>query len=422
MLRCVCRLPLLFLASALLGQTQWTETERQTLVAGLDRTRQLVLSEVATLNSQQWAFREQPGRWSIAEIVEHLGLQEDMYFREIYLIAQQPAQPGYRDKVQGNDAAVRAYAVDPERGQASWFLEPKGRWSDPRNALEAFLHSRQQLTGFVRNTKVDLREHFTFRSYSGKQNQWSVRDLHQLMLTTIAHTERHVGQIRKVKADPGFPAGGLEMTANERAFLRDHFRMTTRFVLDTAKKYSPQQLLYKPAPNRWSIVQCIDHLARTEDYIVNLVRTKMLKHEGTLRELFPSLRQLGTPGTQSPVVRRMTRLDDGPTYLQMTDRTRAAYTPVEQRPPIDEVAPPDTIEDPQQVIARFLAVRKATIAYVESTKDDLRGHYGEARLFLFPEVQQVQDAYQWLLRMSAHAERHLMQIHEVEESPGFPAK
>jgi hypothetical protein len=422
MIRATDLLFLLFLANALCGQSQWTENERQTLIAGLKRSEQLVLNEVANLNSQQWTFRENAGRWSIAEIVEHLGLQEDMYFREIYLIAQQPAQPSSQHKVKGNDTAVLGYATDPERGQASWFLEPKGRWPDPRKALEAFSNSRHQLVDFVRNTKVDLREHFTFRSYSGTQNQWSVRDLHQLMLTTIAHTERHVGQIQKLKADSRFPLGNLELTANERAYLRDHLRMTSRFLVDTAKQYTDQQLVYKPAPNRWSIAQCIDHLARNEEYIVNLIKTKMLKHEGPLRDLFPSLAQNGSPAAKTPDVRRMTRLEDGPTYLQMTDRTRAAYTAVEQRPPIGEVAPPDVIEDPQGVLRRFFEVRAATIAYVTSTKDDLRGHYGEARLFLFPEVQQVQDAYQWLLRMSAHTERHLMQIHEVEESPGFPAK
>jgi hypothetical protein len=41
---------------------------------------------------------------------------------------------------------------------------------------------------------------------------------------------------------------------------------------------------------------------------------------------------------------------------------------------------------------------------------------------LFPEVQPLQDGYQWLLRMSAHTERHLMQIHEIQDSPGYPAK
>jgi hypothetical protein len=412
---------LLFTAACLHSQPQWTQPDRQTLISELNRTEQLVLKEVAGLTPTQWAFKENAGRWSIVEIVEHLGLQEDMYFREIYLIAQQPAKSGGRKNVREADAAILAYATDPERGQAAWFLEPKGRWRHPGKAVEAFTHSRRQLVDFIRTTQADLRRHFTFRPYSGKQSQWSARDLHQLMLTTVAHTERHVGQIRKVKADPKFPAAATQMTANERAYLREHLIMTNRFLVDTAQRYSDAQLLYKPAPNRWSIAQCIEHLARTEEYIVNLVRTQMLTQEGPLRVLFPSLVGGGS-GIPALEVHRMTRADDGPTYLQMSDRTRAATVPVEQRPPIGEVAPPDTIDDPRKSIEAFLRVRKATLAYVESTKDDLRGHFGAASLFLFPEVQQAQDAYQWIFRMSAHTERHLMQIHEVVDSAGFPAK
>lgn len=291
---------LLTVVGTLRGQTQWTENERQMLIAGLERTEQLVRSELAGLSSSQWTFREKPERWSIAEIVEHLGVQDDMYFREICLLVQQPPQPSYQDKVRGNDAAILEYVTDAEIGQASWYLEPKGRWRDPRQAAQAFSNSRRHLTDFVRTTKADLRQHFTFRSYAGKQNRWSVRDLHQLMLTTIVHTERHVGQMRKVKADPGFPKGTLEMTANERAYLRDHFRMTNRFLVDTVRKYSDRQLLFKPAPNRWSIAQCIDHLARNEEYIVKVIRTQMLKQEAPLRSLFRPWLATTTPASLGP--------------------------------------------------------------------------------------------------------------------------
>lgn len=411
----------LCLATSLAADPRWTEIERNTLTSGLDRTRQLVIDEVSALTPEQWAFRESSSRWSIAEIVEHLGLQEDMYFREIYLVAQQPGQSTYRKKVKGNDAAVLAYATDPERGQAAWFLEPKGRWRHPAQGVEAFLHSRLQLTDFVRTTKADLRGHFTFRHYSGKQDRWSVRDLHQLMLTTIAHTERHVGQMRKVKSDPKFPPRAIGLSSKEREYLRDHLKMTSRFLLDTAHGLSNEQLLYKAAPNQWSIAQCIEHLARTEEYVVDLIRRRMLKQQDVLRSLFPSLTRTGDGPPSAITARRMSRLDDGPTYLQMTDRTRAAQVPVEQRPPIGEVAPRDVIDDPQEVIRHFARVRQGTIAYVEATKDDLRGHFGEASLPLFPEVQ-MQDAYQWLLRMSAHTERHLMQMHEVEDHAGYPKK
>jgi hypothetical protein len=31
------------------------------------------------------------------------------------------------------------------------------------------------------------------------------------------------------------------------------------------------------------------------------------------------------------------------------------------------------------------------------------------------------DAYQWILFLAAHSERHLKQLQEVKESPGYPA-
>jgi len=31
------------------------------------------------------------------------------------------------------------------------------------------------------------------------------------------------------------------------------------------------------------------------------------------------------------------------------------------------------------------------------------------------------DCYQWLLMISAHSQRHILQIREIKHSPGFPA-
>jgi hypothetical protein len=200
-------LALLLLSAADAGKPSvWTEAERQSLIQGLDRTRDLLVQATANLGPEQWRFKEEPGRWSIAEVVEHLGLQEDMYFREVYLIAQQPALPRYRRPVKGNDEKILAYATDPDKAQAGWFLEPQGRWADPARGMASFLRSRAKLTEWVRTTPADLRVHFTFREYKGKANLWSVRDLHQLLLTTIAHTERHLNQILKVKTHAGYPA------------------------------------------------------------------------------------------------------------------------------------------------------------------------------------------------------------------------
>ena len=64
-------------------------------------------------------------------------------------------------------------------------------------------------------------------------------------------------------------------------------------------------------------------------------------------------------------------------------------------------------------VKEFKAKRKASIQYVATTEDDLRNHYAEMPFG-------VMDAYQVLLFMSAHTERHIAQIEEIKEADGFP--
>jgi hypothetical protein len=53
------------------------------------------------------------------------------------------------------------------------------------------------------------------------------------------------------------------------------------------------------------------------------------------------------------------------------------------------------------------------LQYVKTTKDDLRSRYVE---------RQGSDAYQWVLLISTHVQRHVLQIREVKADPKFPAK
>jgi len=58
---------------------------------------------------------------------------------------------------------------------------------------------------FASNTDVDLRAHFSFRNIRDETDFRRVRDLHQIILTTIAHTKRHLHQIGKIKESSEFP-------------------------------------------------------------------------------------------------------------------------------------------------------------------------------------------------------------------------
>ncbi|MCE7996580.1 MAG: DinB family protein [Roseivirga sp.] len=191
------------------NEAWWTESDRQRILSELDRTTQKLKKLTGELTESQWQFRESPDRWSIEEIVEHLEMQNQLHFREISVVAHAPQYIEYRGITEGQDEHFTSYATDATPGQSQWFLEPLGRFQGS-DALAAFSRARAGLRAFVENTDVDLRKQFTFRTpVAGKVLSeiriGQVRDLHQLLLTGIAHTDRHLDQVSKVLEHPGFP-------------------------------------------------------------------------------------------------------------------------------------------------------------------------------------------------------------------------
>jgi len=185
---------------------QWTEKERILLLNELEGTRKELLQQVNRLNERQWFFKSDSQSWSVAEIVEHLDLQENMHYREVYIISQTPQNPELLGKTQKNDSLVSAYATDPKKGVADWYVQPRGRWCDKESALAQFNRTRIQMLEFVKNTDEDLRLQFTYRKKVPENDFRRVRDLHQIILTTIAHTKRHIHQIERIKVHSDFPA------------------------------------------------------------------------------------------------------------------------------------------------------------------------------------------------------------------------
>ena len=188
----------------------WTEADRRYILEALDRTTEELLRETERLGQDQWTFRESEFRWSIAEIVEHLTLQNELHYREITALANVPEMPQYLPFTKGQDGIIEAYATAPEKAQAKWYLQPIGRFQSRRQAMDGFLRARDGLRDFVEATDVDLRRHFTFRNGAGAKpldelEAGDVRDLHQLLLLGIAHTDRHLRQIRELKKHPQYP-------------------------------------------------------------------------------------------------------------------------------------------------------------------------------------------------------------------------
>jgi len=204
---------------------------------------------------------------------------------------------------------------------------------------------------------------------------------------------------------------------SDRDYLVAHLEMTRQIIVDATRGLTKAQWLYSPGQARWSIAQCVDHLANSERFVLEMVQTRLVKSDRPI-EPFPSLAPSMPSAAAAP--ERLPRAADALLIRAMTDRTDAVRVPVTSRPPIEEVEPRSEIADPQTALDAFLETRSALIAYAQTTQDDLRGHFTYTRLPGYYPDFQLQDGYQWLLRMSAHTERHFMQINEVKAASSYP--
>lgn len=171
-----------------------TPLERQRLVAHLEMTAGWLADELAGLSQPQLEFRRAPGSWSILEVVEHLALVGPIYWNDLQKAVQGP--PSSRD-LSSRDANILWYGIDRTHRETAIGPEtPKARLRDLRAGMDAYRKQHARLLQYVKTTKDDLRGRFVERQGS---------DAYQWALLISTHDQRHILQIREIKADPKFP-------------------------------------------------------------------------------------------------------------------------------------------------------------------------------------------------------------------------
>src|SRR6187402_2874900 len=67
----------------------------------------------------------------------------------------------------------------------------------------------------------------------------------------------------------------VELTAEERKAASDYLKETRDYFTEHVKGLSDAQLDYKAAPDKWSVRQCMEHIALAESFINSLVENSM---------------------------------------------------------------------------------------------------------------------------------------------------
>jgi hypothetical protein len=187
-------LPFLLCAAAVPDVVELTPGERQRLVAHLEMTSSWLLDEVSNLSQTQLDFRRAPDSWTILEVFEHLVVVGPIYWNDLQKAMQAP--PSARGNPSA-DANILWYGIDrTHREKAIPPENPKGQLRELRPGLDAYRKQHAQLLDYVKSTKEDLRSHTVERQAC---------DAYQWALLISTHEQRHILQIREIKADPKFP-------------------------------------------------------------------------------------------------------------------------------------------------------------------------------------------------------------------------
>ena len=178
--------------------------------------------------------------------------------------------------------------------------------------------------------------------------------------------------------------GRSKLTPAERERATTYLAETRERWLRTMHGLSSAQLQYKPAPDRWSVAECLEHIIIVEGFLIARIETMLQQAPDSTT---PTMRD---DDMLRWVVNRETRVK-GPERLMPTARW-----------PQDKLLP------------AFEAVRQCSSKFAATFQGELRQH-------TFPHpIFGPCDCYQWLLFLGAHGERHRLQAEEVMADSAFP--
>jgi hypothetical protein len=172
------------------------------------------------------------------------------------------------------------------------------------------------------------------------------------------------------------------ITDKEREVAIGLLTRSRQTLLDALAGVTDEQARWVSEPGRWTILEYVEHLAISDDRLVELVK-----------------RTLKTPPQEESEEQRRLR----------EKKLREALIPrgVNQAP--DWLLPKGRFASLEQAVAAFLAARERTLEFARSTQDDLRKHFAPH------PVLGPMDGYQWLVANARHAELHAGHIREIRQ-------
>ena len=184
-----------------------------------------------------------------------------------------------------------------------------------------------------------------------------------------------------------FSVSDTKLTEAERQLGLTELSNSRDHLMIALSGLSEAQLNYRTARDSWSIAECVEHIAISEDAFSGMLM-ELLKTEANISN------------------RQKVKINDKALIAMMKDRSNKVKT---QKP----FEPTGKYGSHEGTLKAFSKARAKNIELVKTSKADFRNRVQE---FPFGTV----DAFQVILFTAAHTERHVRQIEEILLSSDFP--
>jgi hypothetical protein len=180
------------------------------------------------------------------------------------------------------------------------------------------------------------------------------------------------------------------ISKKERKSAVSLMKNTKAELIKSVKGLSDAQLDFKAAPDKWSIKECVYHIAVSEKNLWNMLDETMKKPANAEK-------------------RSEIKFTDEQILAFITSREKKVKT-------FEAFEPKNTpYKSLREALEDFKTRRTNNIKYMKSTTEDMRNHVAQ---LAFGWI----DCYQLSLFIAGHTDRHLKQIEEVKADPAFPKK
>lgn len=185
-----------------------------------------------------------------------------------------------------------------------------------------------------------------------------------------------------------FAGADKPLTKEEREKATTLLKDTEAGVENAIAGLSDGQLQFQASDSTWSVEGCVKHIAITEQMLWQAVEQALAK-------------------PVNPEKRSLIKMTDEQVVQMVESRAQKVKT-------MDPLKPENTpFTSTQEALQSLKENREKIINFVNTTQEDLRN-----RVIEFPFG--ALDAYQAILFIAAHSNRHTQQMEEVKAQAAFP--